>query len=139
MCQPLPLPERIPFPRGEKQKQQLFDMGITWDSEGEDKYVTYTLPNGWQMINATTFRNDLPKWYIVDSEMRKRVCISGSWKGTYNNDLNMDVYKEPGEILVIKDRNPQPSETDDVAILHKVIKAAQSQEQVSSRSPPLEK
>lgn len=90
----LPLPERIPAPKGDQEKQ-LNEMGIAIISDrGDDGCVFYALPSGWQMVDAS-WRADLPYFYILDNDRMKRVSISGSWKGAYDNNLRMEIKTEP--------------------------------------------
>ncbi len=106
MGQQLPLPERIPMPNDE-QLQQLNEIGCTiiLDAVITDntnnttntkpsrpsEYVKYNLPSGWKMVDSS-WRRDLPDFYIIDDKQMKRVSISGSWKGAYDNKLRLRVY-----------------------------------------------
>ena len=87
----LPLPKRIPMPDDE-QLLDLQRMGITIveeDTGPDNAYVAYTLPKGWEMVDATEGRKDLPKFYIIDDESMIRVVIRGVWKGSYHNELSL--------------------------------------------------
>ena len=97
MGQPLPLPEKIPRPT-DAQNESLKQMGIIVDLDGQDPdvtppYVTYKLPNEWKIVNRS-WRNDLPIYYIVDDQNKRRVSICGAWKGTYDNELNMYILSD---------------------------------------------
>ena len=81
-------------------------MGIAIISEpGNDGCVFYTLPSGWQMVDAS-WRADLPYFYILDNDKMKRVNISGSWKGVYDNKLRMEIKTDlPFEKYVVPESN----------------------------------
>lgn len=99
------------------------EWGIQLDLDGENKYITYTLPEDWDIVDETEFREDMPDWYIVDNNMNKRVSISGVWKGTYDNRLTLSICEEPWEKHVSKTRDPAPSETSPAAIAGKFADA----------------
>lgn len=60
MGQPLPLPERIPLPRDQKDIEKLESYGISFKNKDE-KYVEYILPEGWKLIDDSRY-SDSPKW-----------------------------------------------------------------------------
>lgn len=114
MGQPMPLPERIPRPRTDKQAEQLAAMGLTWCAEECDaktgrpvSYVQYTLPDGWRMVDRSR-RSDLPDFAIVDSDEMIRITIAGSWKGTYDNELRLRV--EDGTARFMPETEPMQYE-----------------------------
>ena len=96
MGQPLPLPERIPKP-SPKDETELNQMGITI-GESETKYVTYTMPEGWRMVDDS-WREDLPEFYILDTEDMKRVSIYGQWKGYGSDRLRLSIIDEPDKYV----------------------------------------
>lgn len=120
MGQPLPLPAKIPRPTT-GQQGKLENMGIQTHTENDaQQYVTYTLPDGWRMVDCSV-RADMPEFDIVDIEKNIRVVIEGCWKGSYDNKLNMHIqsepyskYEEPSE-----KKDPIPSQTDGPALLNK--------------------
>lgn len=125
MGQVLPLPSRIPRPNA-KQLEKLHALGIKPDLEETEenkketrlcKYVRYTLPEGWKMVD-NSWREDLPDFYIVDSTLKGRVHISGAWKGSYDNELRLYVLDEP-KILELRNEPLIPSETSDSALVVK--------------------
>lgn len=88
MGQALPLPERIPLPKGEV-RTALTDAGIVLlDAKENMLFVSYTLPAGWKMVDNST-RQDLPLWYMIDDAKRIRFVIQGVWKETYDNKLSI--------------------------------------------------
>lgn len=96
MGQPLPLPEKIPFPRTTKQEIALAEMGIIIhpipEGEKDLDHTTYTLPEGWRMVNTNPDgRQDLPEWHILDEENKMRVFVSGRWKVSYDNNLHLQI------------------------------------------------
>lgn len=93
-----PLPKRIPLP-DKNQLKIMKSWGININSDsGEEDYVLYSLPDGWQMVDKRS-RYDLPCSYIVDENSMKRCGISGSWKGSHDNELNLMIYSFPFEPL----------------------------------------
>ena len=92
MGQQLPLPYKIPKPVGD-QCELFQEMGIIVCNNNDNEnamYVSYTLPNGWRMVD-NSFREDIPIFIIIDNKDMIRVRISGSWKGSYDNKLRMRV------------------------------------------------
>lgn len=118
MGQPLPLPERIPLPNDERTKIALAEAGVRLHAEDNARYVKYTLPEGWRLVDDS-WRQDLPDYYLLDAENMKRFSIFGSWKGAYDNALRIRVIKEP---KLFKGRNEpmQASETSDIALINKL-------------------
>jgi len=115
MGQPLPLPSRIPLP-SEGQRQLLDAMQIKIPSTTDELYVSYELPEGWQMVNRNgQKRDDLPDYVIVDDERRIRVTIGGAWKGTYDNELWLRIEKEP--LLRVADDEPDQDESKFLSLL----------------------
>lgn len=114
MGQPLPLPERIPKPnpdtiRGRELLGALKQAGITIDaSPGE--YVRYTLPHGWRMVDDS-WRQDLPNFYIVDNTNMLRFSVTGAWKGSYDNELNLKEVNPPRQFEPQNNKTMIPSET----------------------------
>src|SRR5947207_1455911 len=88
MGQPLPLPERIPNVHGE-QRYKLSAMGIEI-VDTDNQYVHYKLPVGWKMVDSS-WRQDLPDFFIIDDKNMTRVSIHGAWKGTYDNRLELTI------------------------------------------------
>ena len=107
MGQTIPLPERIPKPT--KEQKKLFDeWGIKLILENSEngevkksRYQRYTLPEGWKMVDAS-WRQDLPCFHIVDDNSMIRATCSGSWKGAYDNEIRLRVYKEKDWELYVK-------------------------------------
>lgn len=111
MGQSLPLPERIPLPKG-ALRDELELAGITF-IEGAGKYVNYTLPDGWSLQDQS-HRADIPEWFMVDNEGMCRAFIHGTWKDTYDNELHIS---ECERTKYIPREGPSiPSETDGPAI-----------------------
>lgn len=94
-----PLPYKIPNPSSElRQKMESF--GFIFDDEsldyiyfGENKacdtqFIEYTMPQLWTIKNNSSCE-DLPIYYFVDETNKKRICISGAWKRSYDNDLSI--------------------------------------------------
>ena len=104
----LPLPERIPNPEPEV-KTRMEECGITIESS-EAVYVSYDLPSGWKLVDQSD-RADLPQFYIVDTEDKGRFKISGSWKGTYDNELKIYIVASP-EVITPMTTVSTPSETN---------------------------
>jgi len=115
MGQTLPLPERIPKPNT-KTLTEMKVCGIIVE-DADEEYVTYTLPKGWKMVDSS-WREDLPDFYIIDSSDMKRFCISGSWKGTYDNKLNIRSVKQ--EKYESPKSTPIPSETSGPVLYNKL-------------------
>jgi len=110
----LPLPGRIPIPEDD-DLLRLIDMGIEIDLCG-DKYVEYTLPPKWKMVDAS--ETDVsPLFCIVDDKNLERVTILGSWKG-YSNYLKMCVWKDPGPFKHVIAAQKQPGETMEQVIVN---------------------
>jgi hypothetical protein len=138
MGQPLPLPQRILNPY-ESQRLTMHQMGIDIildepiaKPDGSvttpsNKYVRYTLPEGWRMVDATSGRADLPCFHIIDQECAIRVTIDGVWKGGYDNDLRLHIptelekYEAPAEDLI------PASETDLANLAGQFVQAADPQ------------
>lgn len=138
MGQLLPLPERIPAPTG-SQKFQLSEMGILiLDDQNPStnpppEYVRYSLPTGWKMVDKS-WRQDLPNFVIVDTDDMIRVTIQGSWKGSYDNTLDMCVNNTPYEKLVRPTEEVIPSETDLAAFTERVDPLNRPRTEVYRRS-----
>ena len=123
----MPLPERVPRPVDQNQRAHLESMVFVVgcdakdakntknakdrddadasdessdeSSDEDDGYVTLTLPEGmeWRSVG---FREDLPDWHVVSKDGEKSfVNVFGSWKGTYDNHLDMRMTPEgvPGD------------------------------------------
>jgi hypothetical protein len=123
MGQPLPLPNRIPQPTGYVASE--FDkMGIKYET-GDEKYVSYTLPDGWSMKDKS-WREDLPNFAIVDTDGMIRAVVSGSWKETYDNRLSINI---PDELELFEKPKDEviPSETSVPAIVGKIAGALVSE------------
>jgi len=118
MGQVLPLPEKIPNPKG-KTREAMENCGIAINT-GDD-YVGYTLPAGWEMVDVS-WRMDLPNYYMVDDQGMARFSISGSWKGTYDNYLEIKTVQEPHK-LERREKEPEPSQTSETAMREKFKKA----------------
>lgn len=113
MGQPMPLPERIPRPSDEVATA-FTECGIVCDLNTSDKYVTYTLPEGWSIVDDS-YREDLPIFHIIDAANMIRFSVSGAWKGTYDNILHINKVKEPYEFKR-REEKLIPSKTNDVAL-----------------------
>lgn len=113
MGQALPLPERIPMP-SQKDKEQLLLMGFSFYEE-ENTYIGVNLPEGFRWHNDS-LREDIPVWYVVDQYGLSVLCVSGGWKGSYDNCLRIRVYDTPKLVEFSRPRNQsyagsKPSET----------------------------
>jgi hypothetical protein len=86
----LPLPDRIPLPNNE-QLLLLNEMGINIENNESEQYVKYSLPFEWKMIDSS-LTPDLPNFYILDDKYNKRVNIKGTWRGSYDNNLNLYIF-----------------------------------------------
>jgi hypothetical protein len=121
MGQPLPLPTKIPVPSS-NVISELGDMGITIE-DSQQTYSAYRMPDGWKMVDRS-WRQDLPKFSMVDTDNNIRVTISGAWKETYDNDITLRVQHAPFEKFV---HDPSakiiPSETSVGAIITRYHKA----------------
>jgi hypothetical protein len=121
MGQPLPLPEKIPRPNlesenGRKLMNELKQVGITLEDSTE-AYVRYTLPEGWKMVDDS-WREDLPRFYILDQKDMMHFSIQGSWKGTYDNELTLTKVPTPAFFQPQnRDKPLIPSETSTGAVL----------------------
>ena len=122
MGQPLPLPERIPRPN-ETMLKSMQQSNIQVNMSDESSYVTYTLPSGWNIVNAS-WRQDLPNWHIIDEHNIIQYSISGAWKETYDNDIKL--YNGSKTKYVEKTTPQIPSETSTVAILGNICDALHS-------------
>lgn len=117
---PLPLPGRVPAPR-KCVRRALADSGITVEKLKEKKknvdeklYVTYTLPEGWKMVDVSIEKSGLVEWVIVDNEDNIRFGIWGPWnndKHQFKNCLNWIICKEPFSRLseIINDEEEEKS------------------------------
>jgi hypothetical protein len=125
MGQICPLPQRIPCPSVEVatiMKQQGIQLHDLLDEAGQRKaYVQYTLPSGWKMVDDS-WRQDLPCFHIVDADGMIRYTVSGSWKGTYDNELHLSMKKDP---IKYEPRNApvEASQTSTAAIAGKFAEA----------------
>ena len=129
---PMPLPERIPMPNDE-QHLLLKSMGIEIivpenDTEQKQQYVKYKLPEGWKMVDSS-WRRDLPDFYIIDDESKKRISIFGSWKGSYDNELRLRILRDDQIELYVppKDDTVEASETSNQNIIGQFAEAMDSQ------------
>jgi hypothetical protein len=75
MGQALPLPERIPRPN-EEQSIQLRKKGIVCLLADPCQYVTYTLPQGWQMLDRGQ-SVEKPHFVVVDTNYAIHLSIWG--------------------------------------------------------------
>jgi hypothetical protein len=121
MGQPLPLPQRIPrlnleSDEGKKLLQALSNVGITLE-ESTECYVRYTMPSSWKMVDDS-LRQDLPRFHMVDEKNLIHFTVSGSWKGSYDNKLQL-IQVEPPRLFESKNQNEPliPSETSDEELL----------------------
>lgn len=98
MGQTLPLPERIPLPRSQEDRAEMEKMGfkflVNQLQENDCEYVEYEKPKDWELVDKST-RSDLPQWYFIDQENKARIFIYGGWKGTYDNELKIQVIDQP--------------------------------------------
>lgn len=121
MGQPFPLPTRIPFP-SQDIYSKMVDLGFQFgDSYCQKKQhlISYTLPSGWQLLD-NSYRADIPEWYFVDTDNMCRFAITGSWKGTYDNELYISYINSPYP-YVPRNTLPIPSETDGPQIISKIM------------------
>lgn len=116
MGQPLPLPERVPAV-GNRERQALAECGVIVEDSERERYVCYTLPEGWRMVDIST-HPARPDWLIVDNEDNIRFKICGFWQGGYDDMLNWSFYEKPFTKLteVVKAREPELSKTNDAAL-----------------------
>ncbi len=115
----MPLPERVPCP-DEQQRDDLESMGFIVGNE-DNTYVTLTLPEGmeWRSIGH---REDFPDWHVVSKEEKAFVHVSGSWKGTYDNHLNLRVTPEGVKGKFASTRETEEfSETSGPMVLAKLV------------------
>uniref|UniRef100_A0A6C0C6X5 Uncharacterized protein n=1 Tax=viral metagenome TaxID=1070528 RepID=A0A6C0C6X5_9ZZZZ len=116
MGQPLPLPERIPLPDDEDMLE-FKKMGIEIVPEDPpQQYVKYKLPIGWKTVDSS-YRQDLPCFYIIDHENMKRISIHGAWKGTYDNELSLHVLSEIESYVSPANKKIGVSQTSDTKIM----------------------
>lgn len=108
MGQPLPLPERVPLP-SDNVIQRYHDLGFKFFCEERQRYAKYEAPAGWHLEDKS-HRDDIPLWVFVDTEGNERVCISGAWKGTYDNVLNMVILNPPYKKYAARAAPSQPAE-----------------------------
>ena len=102
MGQPLPLPKRVPKPLTEFMAQALLSAGIILNcNEDTEKYVEYTLPKGWCMVD-NSWREDLPCFHILDEKGLIRFNVSGSWKGSCEDEIKFSINDTPKKILFQK-------------------------------------
>lgn len=113
MGQPMPLPERVPLPGDSYMAKDVTGWGIKFSDE-KDGYATMTLPEGWT-FNDISWREDLPKWVIVDANNMIRASVSGAWKGAYDNRLTFYV-SDGTEPYVPRQEPAEPSETQDMML-----------------------
>lgn len=124
MGQTLPLPQRIPVPTEEQQKQ-LQEHGIKVNLEGleaDQKFVAYELPSTHYM-HDDSWREDLPEFYIVRKNT-KFACakIHGSWKVSYDNRLRLEVFDEEREVKLRANDVPViPSDSSAAALFEKAV------------------
>ena len=120
MGQTLPLPRRIPAP-DDRQLIELTKMGIIILDKNVE-YVRYSLPDGWKMVDDTTYREDLPVYHIIDDNSRIKVTISGVWKVLYDNELRMSIPYDDKLYTEVKKRTVQPYiVTSPMAVIESVI------------------
>ena len=119
MGQSLPLPERIPVP-SDNDTELMKEMGFKFGEIVED-HIKYVLPEKWTLKNSSS-REDLPNWYFVDEKNMKRIQISGSWKGSYDNELNLRILETPKKFEEPK-KSPIPNETSPEKMREKFRKA----------------
>lgn len=120
MGQALPLPERIPIP-DQTQRVSLEAMGFTFGNTPIEGYLPIAFPSGYHWHN-NSWREDLPEWYILNSENLAVVCVEGSWKGSYDNKLELYVYDTP-TVVKFNRTPPIPSQTSKEALIEKAIDA----------------
>lgn len=127
--QPLPLPLRVPIPTSQILNE-LKQVGVilnndaisvssrsTYKSNGQ--YVTYSLPTGWQMVNDSE-REDIPWYYLLDQEKKKRFRIQGQWKG-YDSDYLMWFIEENPKVYTRTSNTMEQSQTSDHALTLKLM------------------
>ena len=90
----LPLPERIPYPNEETLRAMKADGINVHEKTSESKYVTYSLPPGWKMVDDS-LRQDIPVYYILDEQDMRRYSVKGSWKEIHENELFLSKVSMP--------------------------------------------
>lgn len=119
----LPLPQRIPLPDPALQ-QKMERLGfVINDNDGEQTYVTYTMPNGWHLYNYSD-EEDWPIYYFVDINAMVRIVISGKWNGNKGNGddkLSIVLVETPFQYIP-KKGYMKPSETSAAGIGLKILK-----------------
>jgi len=114
MGQPLPLPEKIPYP-SEEIKNSLKNDGIVLLDEKSKKYVHYSLPNGWKMVDDSS-KQQFPRFYFIDENEMTQYKIFGTWKGYETDYLEISKVESPLK-YVRKTEKVIRSETDNLTMM----------------------
>jgi len=106
-------------------------MGVRVNYEDEGEYVTYTMPEGWRMVDRS-WRQDLPDFAMVDLDGQIRVSITGAWKGTYYNYLTLRIMDTPYDVYQCEEDEGEnkeiiPTETSGAALVGKMAEAIDPQ------------
>jgi hypothetical protein len=122
MGQPLPLPKRIPFPPTKQVKDALLKEGVILELDDEGaEFVQYKLPAEWSMVDNSA-REDMPEFHIVDNHNMIHFTISGIWKESYDNHIQI-YHVTPPTKLQKKTQPMIPSETSSRVMLSKFAEA----------------
>lgn len=141
------LPEKIPIPydgwrdqfsganvddegniRPSKLLSELNECGITLGKPVNIKgcwqrYVTYTLPPGWRMVDDSE-REEYPEFYILDDQWMRRFSIDGKWS-MHDCHLKIRKVQEPTK-FVRRQEPPKASETSVEAMICKTSMATEA-------------
>jgi len=117
MGQPLPLPEKIPQPNEEILTSMKND-GINILGEPQDEFVKYSLPEGWKMRDVSE-RQDLPNYYIVDENDNAKYSIDGTWKGSFDNYLELKIAEK--KKVLPKENGMERNQASDVSLVSNLI------------------
>jgi len=95
-----PLPRRVPYP-GEKEREYFSKYGITFGEPGPQEattgmYSSIHFKGEGKLVNQTD-NEEWPKYDVIgtdaDGKLVKVGFISGSWKGSYDNNLWIRIEK----------------------------------------------
>lgn len=124
MGQPLPLPTQIPVP-AEKVHQAMLEKGFTFGESQQTEYgkfVSFTMPEGWNFTN-NSWREDLPQWEFVSPDNMVHFVVYGSWKGSYDNKLNINMRNPPTPFEPIKEKSTIPHDTMGMTPIFEALKS----------------
>ena len=129
---PLPLPRRIPRPSN-AVSEKLQSCNIIVNDNPKSEYLTYTLPDGWKMVDDS-WREDLPEFRIIDHQEMIHFTISGAWKGTYDNKIEIYTVETPTKYMKRYEKII-PSETKGEVLVGKILDAVISNSSNRSNNP----